>query len=94
MDSNLRRGGQCRYCGNILLTLVFLRLHCYKYTKNFILALQPVVPTMDADGHTTTYAHLNQRLHTRHAFKIYKICATHYSQPLRQSGYTAPMEGR
>jgi hypothetical protein len=33
---------------------------------------------MDADGHTTTYAHLNQRLHTRHAFKIYKICATHY----------------
>lgn len=57
---------------------------------------QPVVPTMNADGHTTKYAHLNQRLHTRHAFKtdLYKICTTHYSQPLRQSGHTALMEGQ
>lgn len=55
---------------------------------------QPVVPTMDADGHTTKYAHLNQRLHTRHAFKMYKICTTHYSEPLRQSGHTALMEGQ
>jgi hypothetical protein len=43
MDSNLRRGGQGRYCGHILLTLVFFRLHCYKYTKIFILALSNAV---------------------------------------------------